>query len=414
MQRCFIGAQLSICRECLEDQDVSGQLSGDERTWLLSKCGALNSDWITSRGGDHTSSVVGAEVVEIAPDLLTSQLTQTHENGIISRLVQEAVGEDQVPGPYRRLLETDLYGRLLSFFSLELRQNAKVSALFQAELLDLLQRNQASITDVGVGLPRATKIEDGEPTPCDMFQISSGHKNSAIPQRNLRFFGRESYLTLLESKLFGEQRHRGVAIVGPDGVGKTEIAAEYVHRHEDKYSSILWVRADDPVVLGLDYAGLLEAVLPGYGDQRGIPHRVKDVRSWLERSSGWLLVFDGGDDPSIIDSYLPRDAKGHFLVTSQNPAWGTLADVVELQKFSRREAIDFLQSRMVVRHEGLDELVETLDSSPIALEQAVGYIENTGASIPTFISSFRRFKEAGPGLDGSYYWRPSSTAKALS
>ena len=70
--------------------------------------------------------------------------------------------------------------------------------------------------------------------------------SNEIPQRNTHFTGRVTELDALRANLIREDRPHPQAqlISGMGGVGKTEIATEYIHRHRDKYEIIWWIRAE--------------------------------------------------------------------------------------------------------------------------------------------------------------------------
>jgi hypothetical protein len=70
--------------------------------------------------------------------------------------------------------------------------------------------------------------------------------------RNPYFLGRDGILSDLrkkqETKPQWQYNHR-VAIYGMGGVGKTQIAIEYVYRHEKDYDDIYWISASDQAAL---------------------------------------------------------------------------------------------------------------------------------------------------------------------
>ena len=65
-------------------------------------------------------------------------------------------------------------------------------------------------------------------------------------QRNPNFTGRKNLLTTLRAKLCdiapGSWNHR-VALYGLGGVGKTQLALEYVFSHKSDYDRIYWISA---------------------------------------------------------------------------------------------------------------------------------------------------------------------------
>src|SRR5437762_14313456 len=65
-------------------------------------------------------------------------------------------------------------------------------------------------------------------------------------QRNPHFTGHDELLDQLWTKLVNERpnqcNHR-VALYGLGGVGKTQVALEYVYRHKRDYKLIVWIEA---------------------------------------------------------------------------------------------------------------------------------------------------------------------------
>ena len=53
-----------------------------------------------------------------------------------------------------------------------------------------------------------------------------------------------SELELMHDNLNGQQTPQAQVIVGMGGIGKTELATEYVHHNRDKYKIIWWIRAE--------------------------------------------------------------------------------------------------------------------------------------------------------------------------
>ena len=79
-------------------------------------------------------------------------------------------------------------------------------------------------------------------------------------QRNSHFTGRDDELKDLHHSLFGNDAKRRVqAICGLGGIGKTQLALEYVYRFRDQYKIIWWMNADESATLSLGYAKLANA-----------------------------------------------------------------------------------------------------------------------------------------------------------
>src|SRR5271170_8143837 len=69
--------------------------------------------------------------------------------------------------------------------------------------------------------------------------------NFVVPfEQNHMFTGRKEFLQILKQKLFDQTpkklNHR-VALYGMGGVGKTQIALEYVYSNRDSYKRIYWI-----------------------------------------------------------------------------------------------------------------------------------------------------------------------------
>ncbi|RII24198.1 hypothetical protein CUC08_Gglean011922 [Alternaria sp. MG1] len=80
-------------------------------------------------------------------------------------------------------------------------------------------------------------------------EVEAADNVSIIPfSRNHHFVGRESLLAELEAKLFRDkQTTTTLAIVGPCGTGKSQLALEVAHRtrQNSKNCSVFWIDASD-------------------------------------------------------------------------------------------------------------------------------------------------------------------------
>ena len=85
-----------------------------------------------------------------------------------------------------------------------------------------------------------------EGLPSDDAGTGLNDKFMVAYQRNANFTGRKNLLATLRAKLCemvpGSWNHR-VALYGLGGVGKTQLALEYVFSHKDDYERIYWISA---------------------------------------------------------------------------------------------------------------------------------------------------------------------------
>ncbi|KAL7911036.1 hypothetical protein GGI35DRAFT_332667 [Trichoderma velutinum] len=158
-----------------------------------------------------------------------------------------------------------------------------------------------------------------EETPRSHFIVPIG--------RNPNFTGREAILSRLLEKIQSDAMkdgHNRYVIIGREGVGKTQIALEAVHRLYDKNTdrSIFWVSATNQISLEMDYYNIGKQIkIEGIDkDDANVKELVKTALS--EESSGsWLLVFDDADALGVgrLLGYLPFSRNGSILLTVRNP-----------------------------------------------------------------------------------------------
>ena len=142
--------------------------------------------------------------------------------------------------------------------------------------------------------------------------------------RNPHFTGRDDFLiqlTEMLSQTKPKQYNHRVAIYGMGGIGKTQLAIEYIHRYKARYTGIYWISGVDQAALlsGFQDIATVTGCVPINADLS--PAEVaRAVLSWLASVDGWLLVMDNLDDISVVDGYLPiMKEGGHTLITTRNP-----------------------------------------------------------------------------------------------
>jgi hypothetical protein len=235
--------------------------------------------------------------------------------------------------------------------------------------------------------------------------------SNEIPHRNQNFTGRIAELETLRTNLVksAQARPRAQIISGMGGIGKTEIATEYIHQHRDEYEIIWWIRAehhdrvrDSLVQLGQQLE--FRQLRPGSGRDRMITAVIEALES--EVRSNWLLVFDNAAQPLDLKRYLPACSPGgHVIITSRLQNWpGYLeADGIEVAPFSEAESIRFLRRRVPAlaadsgdtesgdgqrRSADALRLAQTLGRLPIALEHAAAYLTETLATVDDYLARF--------------------------
>ncbi len=170
-----------------------------------------------------------------------------------------------------------------------------------------------------------------------------------VPPRNPGFTGRSLVLERMRDQLGG-----GMAVVLPQpqtlyglgGVGKTQVALEYVHRFMADYDLVWWIsseQADDVIASLAELAVRLGA--QGGEDMAAASQEAVDLLRRGVPSDRWLLVFDNADDPETLRRHFPQGGSGHILVTSRNQSWSQHGDALPVDVFLREESVEHLQRR---------------------------------------------------------------------
>lgn len=225
-----------------------------------------------------------------------------------------------------------------------------------------------------------------------------------IPTPNPDFFARDEISSALYENLLSWRQNeesegiirRGVrtfALCGDVGSGKTQIASQFVHNHQDHYDVILWLHAKEVTKLWTSYDEIATALGLQASDSVHDTIASRDlVKDWLARSSNsfagesqaarrvkWLLVFDNVDDPDILMDFWPEGGAGDVLITSRHPLTKTANFFgqmgVDVEPFNTDLAVKFL-SQLTQR--GLDDhqtlaaaqIAETLGGLPLGLVSA--------------------------------------------
>ena len=209
--------------------------------------------------------------------------------------------------------------------------------------------------------------------------------------RPVALAGREGLLAELDVRLAdtGAQSGPRVAVLcGLGGAGKTSVAVEYAHRHVAEVGVCWQFAAEDPTVLGAQFAEL--AAQLGARDLVDIRDPVASVHGVLARAEpGWLIVFDNVTDRASVEAFVPPAGRGRVLITTQNQHWPPdLA--LEVPVLDAEVAAGFLVNRTGDADQAVArELAEALGGLPLALEQAAAYMQASGTSLGWYLPMFR-------------------------
>ncbi|WP_329589339.1 FxSxx-COOH system tetratricopeptide repeat protein [Streptomyces sp. NBC_01362] len=262
------------------------------------------------------------------------------------------------------------------------------SALGAADLTNVGADEAERRLLVSLGLPTDPLPEPVEHRPGPRYPADTPEVWGGVPRRNTRFTGREELLNKTYQALQDAGSGAGVvALYGMSGVGKTQLAAEYVYRFGSEYDVVWWVPADRRAL----YRQRLAELAPELGLSTGVEYgeRLRAVRDALRRGephSHWLLVLDGADEPENIWDLVPT-GPGHVLITSRNPEWGEHnSNLVEVPVYSRDESVAFVRRRAPrLNPAEADRLAEALEDLPLLLDQTAGWLNDSDLSVEEYI-----------------------------
>ncbi len=198
-----------------------------------------------------------------------------------------------------------------------------------------------------------------------------------MPYRSLggRFAGRIEALWALHDLLSqkGTAVVEGVGVVvGTGGLGKTQLATEYVHRFGNYYpGGLFWTDADRglPVVV----RQIAESASMDIDGALPIDKQCEALWQRLEqRPASVLIVFDNFPETQAIEPWLPVDANLKVLVTTRRR--DLAYPKVSLPFLTHEEGLDLLNTGERAFGAEAIPLIDALSGLPLALELARNFL----------------------------------------
>ena len=171
----------------------------------------------------------------------------------------------------------------------------------------------------------------------DFEQFSVGINLSLLP-RPAQFVSRSKELAEMHQLLHSHSSRSCVVLHGLGGIGKTQLTLAYATRHEQKYTAIFWLNANDEDSLRLSFLALAQQVLKYHPstslfadvDLEDLDQVVYAVKAWLDlqKNTRWLMIYDNYDNPrtpgnsdsSAVDirRFFPGSNHGSIIITTRS------------------------------------------------------------------------------------------------
>ncbi|KAF2153972.1 TPR-like protein [Myriangium duriaei CBS 260.36] len=228
---------------------------------------------------------------------------------------------------------------------------------------------------------------------------------------NPRFWGREEILKALSHALAPEPQQtipKCVALHGIDGVGKTQIASQFVYRNRRLFKSIMWMQADD-FRTGSDTVRSIAMSLKLI-DGDALSDRTLGMlrlKQWLAKpnvwarngfNSPWLLIIDDAENMEFLCKIWPHTGQGSILMMARG-AKETLSSgtkSIHVSPFNEDAA-----SRVLLNYAGLSisdgnnmeeaaAIVRVSGGLPIVLGQIGTFIAQSRMPLKDFLPWYER------------------------
>jgi tetratricopeptide (TPR) repeat protein len=213
-----------------------------------------------------------------------------------------------------------------------------------------------------------------------------------------QFVGRDGDLGRLAALVSGGPAP--VAITGLGGVGKTALAAEFVHRYGAYFAGgVFWINCADPAAVAAEVAlcgGSDCLALFSAADNLPLDEQVKRVQGRWKEPLPRLLVFDGADE-ATLRAWRPTSGGARVLLTSRDTSWSPTSEVVEvaLDVLGPAESVTLLRAVVPQLAEAdAAAIAEELGRLPLALRLAADFL----AAYPGITAAAYLGQLRAPGL----------------
>ena len=203
---------------------------------------------------------------------------------------------------------------------------------------------------------------------------------------------------------------RTYVLSGPAGIGKTQLALQFLHRHKIHFDVILWIPAQSVDSLFVAFSQI--AIKLGLETKENAKDPVASremVKGWLAepfqdfqlhqgKVMSWIMFFDGADKPDIVYDFWPYDGQGSVVVTSRDPMAGSNfyfgETGIKLDTLVEEDAVALFQRLLQSEaspgsYQVLLEVAKKLDCYPLAIVHMAGVMRRLGYAPARFLQVYQ-------------------------
>ncbi|KAK6062800.1 transcriptional xre family [Seiridium cupressi] len=221
--------------------------------------------------------------------------------------------------------------------------------------------------------------------------------------RNPAFFGRTKELSTMHAytsriPAAKERKLKTVAIRAIGGMGKTQLALEFIFRERLAFKGIFWIRSEESIVMQQDFAQVGRTIASEKSTGANLEKSVQLARDWLsETEEPWLIVFDNVEDSGIVLDLWPNSGSGTIIITTRDDdVANRLAESkIELEGFRPDEGAALLRLAVPnITNPHLARCIsDELGGMPLALCQMGSYIRQTRCNLADFLCTLQNHSE---------------------
>jgi tetratricopeptide (TPR) repeat protein len=174
---------------------------------------------------------------------------------------------------------------------------------------------------------------------------------------------------------------QAVAATGLGGLGKTQLACEFMHRYGQFFSGgVFWLSCAEPQVLPEEVAACGEGLsMPDGFVHLELAQQVRLVQRAWQEAVPRLLVFDNCEDEAVLAQWRPPHGGCRVLLTSRRGQWDAVLGVqaLALEVLPRAESLALLRGyhlEMSATAADLEAIAAELGDLPLALHLAGSFL----------------------------------------